>query len=65
MLNKYRPDLLVSGAKEKYLSYKLGIPFCEFNHDRIKPFSGFRGFLNFAEEVDKAVNSRVWKLTSK
>ncbi|MCQ8904162.1 MAG: nitrogenase iron-molybdenum cofactor biosynthesis protein NifE [Methanothermobacter sp.] len=65
LLNKYRPDLLVSGAKEKYLSYKLGIPFCEFNHDRIKPFSGFRGFLNFAEEVDKSVNSRVWKLTSK
>lgn len=64
LLNKYRPDLFVSGAKEKYLSYKLGIPFCEFNHDRIKPFSCFRGFLNFAEEVDKAVNSRVWKLTA-
>lgn len=64
LLKKYKPDLVVSGAKEKYLSYKLGIPFCEFNHDRLNPFSGFEGFLNFAEEVEKALNSPVWNLGS-
>jgi len=65
LLRKYRPDLVVSGAKEKYLSYKLGIPFCEFNHDRIKPFSGFGGFLNFAEEVKRTLESPIWTLASK
>ncbi len=65
LLKKYKPDLIVSGAKEKYLSLKLGIPFCDFNHDRISSFAGFQGFINFAKEVDRAVSSPVWNLTPK
>jgi nitrogenase molybdenum-cofactor synthesis protein NifE len=65
LLKRYRPDLIVSGAKEKYLSLKLGIPFCDFNHDRITSFAGFQGFVNFAKEVDRAVSSPVWNLTPK
>ena len=65
LLQKYHPDLIVSGAKEKYMAHKLGIPFCDFNHDRITSFAGFQGFINFAKEVDRAVSSPVWKLTSK
>ena len=60
LLGKYKPDLLVSGAKEKYLSLKMRIAFCDFNHDRISAFAGFKGFLNFAREVDRAVSSPVW-----
>lgn len=41
LLDEYRPDILVSCAKEKYLSLKLGIPFCDFNHWRTTPFAGF------------------------
>jgi len=63
LLKKYRPDLLISGAKEKYISLKLGIPFCDFNHDRISAFAGFKGFINFAKEVDASVSSRVWDLS--
>lgn len=65
LLQKYHPNLIVSGAKEKYMAHKLGIPFCDFNHDRITSFAGFQGFINFAKEVDRAVSSPVWKLTSK
>lgn len=65
LLKKYHPDLIVSGAKEKYMAHKLGIPFCDFNHDRISSFASFNGFINFAKEVDRAVSSPVWKLTSK
>lgn len=65
LLQKYHPDLIVSGAKEKYMAHKLGISFCDFNHDRITSFAGFQGFINFAKEVDRAVSSPVWKLTSK
>ena len=33
LLKEHRPNLLISGAKEKYISLKLGIPFCDFNHE--------------------------------
>jgi len=65
LLLKYQPDLVISGAKEKYLTHKLGIPFCDFNHDRITSFAGFKGFINFARELDRAVSSPVWNFTSK
>ena len=65
LLKKYRPNLLISGAKEKYISLKLGVPFCDFNHDRISAFAGFRGFVSFAKEVDASVSSPVFELTSK
>jgi nitrogenase molybdenum-cofactor synthesis protein NifE len=64
LLKKYRPNLLISGAKEKYISMKLGVPFCDFNHDRISAFAGFNGFVDFAKAVDAAVSSPVWDLTS-
>ncbi len=63
LLKKYRPNLLISGAKEKYISLKLCIPFCDFNHDRISAFAGFKGFISFAKEVDTAVSSPVFNLT--
>jgi nitrogenase molybdenum-cofactor synthesis protein NifE len=64
LLKKYRPNLLISGAKEKYIALKLGVPFCDFNHDRISAFAGFNGFVNFAKEVDASVSSPVFNLTS-
>lgn len=65
LLKKYKPDLVVSGAKEKYMALKIGIPFCDFNHDRITSFAGFQGFINFAREVDRSVSSPVWNLVPK
>ncbi len=65
LLKKYKPNLLISGAKEKYISLKLGIPFCDFNHDRISAFAGFKGFVSFAKEVDASVSSPVFNLASR
>jgi nitrogenase molybdenum-cofactor synthesis protein NifE len=62
LLKKYKPNLLISGAKEKYISLKLGIGFCDFNHDRISAFAGFKGFEEFAKEVDCAVSTPVWDI---
>ncbi|KZX15957.1 nitrogenase iron-molybdenum cofactor biosynthesis protein NifE [Methanobrevibacter filiformis] len=62
LLKKYKPNLLISGAKEKYIALKLGVAFCDFNHDRISAFAGFRGFLEFAKEVDAAVSTPVWNV---
>lgn len=55
-------DILVGGVKERPLAYKLGIAFCDHNHERKHPLCGFEGSINFAEEIDLSVNSPVWDI---
>lgn len=62
LLTRQKANLLVSGVKERFLSYKLGIPFCDFNHDRTITFEGFDGMVNFARDIDTTINSPVWNL---
>lgn len=57
-------DILVGGVKERPLAYKLGIAFCDHNHERKHPLCGFEGAVNFAKEIDQSVNSPVWKFVS-
>ncbi|WP_025323101.1 nitrogenase iron-molybdenum cofactor biosynthesis protein NifE [Deferrisoma camini] len=54
-------DLLVGGVKERPIAYKLGIGFCDHNHERKLPLAGFEGMLRFAEEVHRTVTSPVWR----
>lgn len=54
-------DLFVGGVKERPIAYKLGVAFCDHNHERKIPLCGFQGMLNFAEEVANSVLSPVWK----
>ncbi|HEX3033205.1 MAG TPA: nitrogenase component 1, partial [Bacillota bacterium] len=54
-------DILVGGVKERPLAYKLGIAFCDHNHERKHPLAGFAGAINFAREIDSTINSPVWK----
>lgn len=54
-------DILVGGVKERPLAYKLGIAFCDHNHERKHALCGFEGAVNFAQEVDLTINSPVWK----
>ena len=61
LLVKQKADLMVAGVKERFIAYKLGVAFCDFNHDRVVKFEGFDGFVNFAREVDISINSPVWK----
>jgi len=55
-------DILVGGVKERPLAYKLGVAFCDHNHERKHPLCGFEGAVNFAKEIDQSINSPVWKL---
>ncbi len=55
-------DLLIGGVKERPIAYKLGVGFCDHNHERKTPLAGFEGMLNFAKEVHRTVMSPVWKL---
>ena len=54
-------DLFVGGVKERPIAYKLGVAFCDHNHERKEILAGFEGMLNFAEEVYRSVVSPVWK----
>jgi len=56
-------DLFIGGVKERPIAYKLGIGFCDHNHERKIALAGFQGMLNFAREVHGSVMSPVWKLT--
>jgi nitrogenase molybdenum-cofactor synthesis protein NifE len=54
-------DLFIGGVKERPIAYKLGIGFCDHNHERKEPLAGFVGMLNFAREVYASVASPVWQ----
>ena len=54
-------DLFIGGVKERPIAYKLGVAFCDHNHERKEPLAGFEGMLNFAREVYSSVMSPVWQ----
>ena len=54
-------DIFVGGVKERPIAYKLGVGFCDHNHERKEPLEGFIGMLNFAKEVHTSVMSPVWR----
>jgi nitrogenase molybdenum-cofactor synthesis protein NifE len=63
-LQEKHADILVGGVKERPLAYKLGIAFCDHNHERKHALAGYEGVVNFAREVNLSVNSPVWKAIS-
>jgi nitrogenase molybdenum-cofactor synthesis protein NifE len=54
-------DLFIGGVKERPVAYKLGVAFCDHNHERKIALAGFEGLVNFAKEVHASVMSPVWK----
>lgn len=54
-------DIFVGGVKERPIAYKLGVAFCDHNHERKEMLAGFTGMLNFAREVYGSVMSPVWR----
>lgn len=53
-------DIFIGGVKERPIAYKLGIGFCDHNHERKTPLAGFEGMLHFAREVYATATSPVW-----
>ncbi|MDR2367350.1 MAG: nitrogenase iron-molybdenum cofactor biosynthesis protein NifE [Deltaproteobacteria bacterium] len=53
-------DVLVGGVKERPLAFKLGVAFCDHNHERKAPLAGFSGAVNFTREINLSINSPVW-----
>ncbi len=54
-------NLFIGGVKERPIAYKLGLGFCDHNHERKEALAGYEGMLNFAKEVYASVCSPVWQ----
>jgi nitrogenase molybdenum-cofactor synthesis protein NifE len=57
-------DILIGGVKERPIAYKMGIGFCDHNHERKLALAGYEGMLNFAKEVHSTIMSPVWQFTT-
>ncbi|MFA0815080.1 MAG: nitrogenase iron-molybdenum cofactor biosynthesis protein NifE [Anaerofustis sp.] len=60
-MKEKQADILVGGVKERPLAYKLGIAFCDHNHERKHALAGYEGVINFTNEVNQSINSPVWQ----
>jgi nitrogenase molybdenum-cofactor synthesis protein NifE len=56
-MKEKQADILVGGVKERPLAYKLGIAFCDHNHERKHALAGYEGVINFTNEVNQSINS--------
>ena len=54
-------DVFVGGVKERPIAFKMGVGFCDHNHERKEALEGFVGMLNFAREIHSSVMSPVWQ----
>jgi nitrogenase molybdenum-iron protein alpha chain len=62
LIELYRPDIIGGGIKEKYIIQKSGVPMKQLHsYDYSGPYAGFKGAINFYREIDRMVNSKVWK----
>jgi nitrogenase molybdenum-iron protein alpha chain len=62
LIEAVKPDLVCAGIKEKYVVQKMGIPLKQLhNYDFGGPYAGFRGAMEFYKEIDRLVNSPVWR----
>jgi nitrogenase molybdenum-iron protein alpha chain len=62
LIELYRPDIICAGIKEKYAIQKSGVPMKQLHsYDSGGPYAGFQGAVNFYQEIDRMVNSKVWK----
>jgi nitrogenase molybdenum-iron protein alpha chain len=62
LIKRFQPDLIGSGIKDKYVIEKFGVPSKQLHsYDYGGPFAGFRGAVNFAQDIDLRVNGPAWK----
>ena len=55
-------DVFIGGVKERPIAYKLGLGFCDHNHERKIPLAGFEGAVAFAREIHATATSPIWAL---
>jgi nitrogenase molybdenum-iron protein alpha chain len=62
LIEIYKPAIFCAGIKEKFAIQKKGIPMKQLHsYDSGGPYAGFKGAINFYREIDRMVNSKIWK----
>ncbi|HEY0947185.1 MAG TPA: nitrogenase molybdenum-iron protein alpha chain [Opitutaceae bacterium] len=65
LIELYKPDVIASGIKEKFIVEKMGVPCKQLHsYDYGGPYAAFTGAANFYREIDRMVNTQVWKLVT-
>jgi nitrogenase molybdenum-cofactor synthesis protein NifE len=62
-IKETKADIFIGGVKERPIAYKLGLGFCDHNHERKEALAGYEGMLNFAKEIYSTAMSPVWQFT--
>ena len=62
-VKQMKADIFIGGVKERPIAYKLGLGFCDHNHERKEALAGYEGMVNFAKEIYATAMSPVWKFT--
>jgi nitrogenase molybdenum-iron protein alpha chain len=63
LIEFYKPAIFCAGIKEKYVIQKFGLPLKQLHsYDYGGPYAGFAGAINFYQEIDRMVNTSIWKL---
>jgi len=55
--------IFIGGVKERPIAHKLGLGFCDHNHERKEALAGYEGMINFAKEIYATAMSPVWRFT--
>ncbi len=56
------PDIICSGIKDKFIIEKMGVPCKQLHsYDYGGPYTGFKGAANFYLEIDRMLQTNVWK----
>lgn len=62
MIELYKPAVFCAGIKEKYAVQKFGVPCKQLHsYDYGGPYAGFKGAINFYKDIDRMVNTAIWK----
>ncbi|MGD9210237.1 MAG: nitrogenase molybdenum-iron protein alpha chain [Desulfobacteraceae bacterium] len=62
IISMFKPDIFCAGIKEKYSVQKHGIPLKQLHsYDYGGPYAGFQGAINFYKEMDRMLNSNIWR----
>ena len=61
-VEKYKPDFMLTGLKERYLFRKFGIPTINSHSYEQGPYACFKGFVNFARDIYKEIYHPIWNI---
>ncbi|MEN6442181.1 MAG: nitrogenase molybdenum-iron protein alpha chain [Methanoregula sp.] len=63
LVARFKPDLIFSGVRDKYIAHKLGVASKQLHsYDYSGPYAGYNGAVKFAEDVANALMTPAWNL---